>query len=82
MAATISDDALKIDANNNKASSYDANDFQFVFGYGDSAGREVSKNAMTGVQSSTRQTSTGYDIEIKVMRMHDLSFVFSSFELS
>jgi uncharacterized protein YjdB len=59
---------LYIDVNNDKATSYGANDFQYVFVWGSStAAIETKHSATTGVVRATANpTSTTYRIEVKI----------------
>jgi hypothetical protein len=58
---------LMIDGGNEKAGSYDANDRQYVFGWGDTTAREAGGRNATGVVFAYADpTSTSYRIEIRV----------------
>ncbi len=57
---------IYIDGNNNKGSSYDANTFQWVFGWGDNAPMEYSKNNITGVSFAQLDRTGGYIMEISI----------------
>ncbi|MCR6639480.1 MAG: T9SS type A sorting domain-containing protein [Sporocytophaga sp.] len=57
---------LYIDGNNNKASSYDANDFQFVIRYDASQIQEGHDKSVTGIVAKATQSTTGYVVEASV----------------
>jgi hypothetical protein len=57
---------LYIDGNNNKATSYDANDFQFVIRYDASQIQEGHDKSVTGIVAKATQSTTGYVVEASV----------------
>jgi len=57
---------LYIDGNNDKATSYDANDFQFVIRYDASQIQEGHDKSVTGITAKSSQNSTGYIVEASV----------------
>ncbi|UAY52782.1 putative Ig domain-containing protein [Ferruginibacter albus] len=60
------DDALEIyiDANNNKAASYDGKDNQFIIGYNKTTA--FTKTAITGLQFKTVAITGGYTVEVAI----------------
>jgi beta-glucanase (GH16 family) len=64
---TWQDDAVEmyIDGDNSKSASYDADDFQYRFVWGDSL-LETKHNAIDGVKYSFRKTVNGYLLEVKL----------------
>lgn len=57
---------LYIDGNYEKATSYDANDFQFVFSYDASKIQEGHSKSVTGITAKSSLTSTGYIVEAAI----------------
>lgn len=57
---------LYIDGNNNKATNYDANDFQFVIRYDASQIQEGHDKSVTGIVAKATQSTTGYVVEASV----------------
>ncbi len=57
---------LYIDGNNDKATSYDANDFQFVIRYDASQIQEGHSKSVTGIIAKATQNSTGYVVEASI----------------
>jgi hypothetical protein len=57
---------IYIDGNNEKASAYDANDFQFVVRYDGTSIQEGHDKPTTGIQAVATQNSTGYIVEVKI----------------
>ncbi|MFO7869153.1 MAG: glycoside hydrolase family 9 protein [Bacteroidales bacterium] len=59
---------LFIDGDNSKATSYDNNDFQWGFIWGESlyAGGNNSANSTTGIEYTINETTNGYDVEISI----------------
>lgn len=57
---------LYIDGNNDKATAYDANDFQFVIKYDGSKIEEGHSKSVTGIVAKTTQNSTGYIVETSI----------------
>lgn len=57
---------LYIDGNNEKATSYDANDFQFVIRYDASQIQEGHNKSVTGIVAKAIQNSTGYVVEASI----------------
>ena len=57
---------IYIDGNNDKASAYDANDFQFVIRYDASQILEGHDKSVTGIQAASALTGTGYIIEVAI----------------
>ncbi|OQA95916.1 MAG: Endoglucanase A precursor [Bacteroidetes bacterium ADurb.Bin217] len=60
---------LFIDGNNNKATAYDANDFQWGFIWNRTtaiAGSNNPANSLTGVTQSIVATATGYTVEARI----------------
>lgn len=57
---------IYIDGNNDKATSYDANDFQFVIRYDASSILEGHDKAVTGIAAKSNTTSNGYTIEVSI----------------
>lgn len=63
------DDAVEvfIDGNNSKTAPRDANDLQYVFGYGDATPVEYHQsNRLTGVSFGRTNTADGYITEIRI----------------
>ena len=68
------DDSVEvyIDSGNDKASAYDGNDFQYVFGVNGASDQdvsvvEVSKGAVSGVEYDfTKNSVGGYELELKI----------------
>jgi hypothetical protein len=56
---------MYIDGDNSKSASYDADDFQYRFVWGDSL-LETKHNAIDGVKYSFRKTVNGYLLEVKL----------------
>jgi len=57
---------LYVDANNNKASSYEETDFQFIFPYDNSGVVEWRHQATAGVDYKAVAAAGGYDVEIRI----------------
>lgn len=57
---------LYIDGNNDKATTYDADDFQYVFRYDASQILEGHNKSVTGITAKALQTNTGYTIEAAI----------------
>jgi len=57
---------LYIDGNNDKATSYDANDFQFVIQYDASQIQEGHSKSVTGIVAKATESTTGYVVEVAV----------------
>jgi len=57
---------IYIDGNNDKASAYDANDFQFVISYDASQILEGHNKPVTGIRAASALTGTGYIVEAAV----------------
>lgn len=57
---------LYIDGNSDKATSYDANDFQFVIRYDASQIQEGHSKSVTGIIAKATQNSTGYVVEASI----------------
>jgi hypothetical protein len=57
---------IYIDGNNDKATAYDANDFQFVVRYDGTNIKEGHDKAVTGIVASSVSNATGYVVEVKI----------------
>jgi len=57
---------LYIDGNNDKATSYDANDFQYVIRYDASKIEEGHSKSVTGIVAKSTQNTTGYIVEVSI----------------
>lgn len=57
---------LYIDGNNDKATAYDANDFQFVIRHDASQIQEGHSKAVTGIVAKATQNSIGYTVEASI----------------
>lgn len=57
---------IYIDGNNDKATSYDANDFQFVIRYDASSILEGHDKAVTGIEAKSTTTADGYILEVSI----------------
>ena len=62
------DDAVEvyIDGDNSKASSYDNNDYQYLFRYNDTEPFESKQSAISGVEFSSMDTDSGYNVEVSI----------------
>jgi len=57
---------IYIDGNNDKATTYDANDYQFIVRYDASQIQEGHNKPTTGIQAAATQNTTGYVVEVKI----------------
>lgn len=57
---------IYIDGNNDKATSYDANDFQFIVRYDASTILEGHDKSTVGIQAKSTENNTGYVMEVKI----------------
>lgn len=57
---------IYIDGNNDKATAYDANDFQFVIRYDASIILEGHDKSIAGIQAKATQNDLGYVMEVKI----------------
>ncbi|MCC2686238.1 MAG: large protein [Paenibacillaceae bacterium] len=67
-SSTHDDDGVEvyIDGDNSKSSTYDANDFRYIFRWNDSTVLEKAHNATTGVTFAKTDATDGYKMEIKI----------------
>lgn len=57
---------IYIDGNNDKATTYDANDFQFIVRYDASIILEGHDKSTVGIQAKSTENNTGYVMEVKI----------------
>ncbi|HTF82112.1 MAG TPA: sugar-binding protein [Cytophagales bacterium] len=55
-----------VDGNNDKATAYDANDFQFVFSHDAAQIQEGHSKSVSGITSKATSSSTGYVLEASI----------------